>query len=140
VNTGPDWPPQISAVGLPDGERRYGSTGQSFEVKNGQWVRRESVWVGCRIVNGIMIRLSKPGFDDGTGDGMRPMIHDGPGVRLKGPSSLHTGAGATERADLQPEFTEVDAEWFAAWLEQHKLDPLVAMEQVYLYKEETSAK
>ncbi len=35
----PDWPPQVSAVGLLDGERRHGSTGQLFEVKNGQWIR-----------------------------------------------------------------------------------------------------
>lgn len=35
----PDWPPQASAIGLPEGERRYGSTGQLFEVKNGRWER-----------------------------------------------------------------------------------------------------
>jgi hypothetical protein len=35
----PDWPPRISAVGLPDGYLQRGSTGQTFEVKNGQWVR-----------------------------------------------------------------------------------------------------
>ncbi len=35
----PDWPPRGSAVGLPDGEFKYGSTGQLFEVKNGQWIR-----------------------------------------------------------------------------------------------------
>src|SRR5215470_834963 len=31
--------PQMSAVGLPDGARRYGSTGKLFEAKNGQWIR-----------------------------------------------------------------------------------------------------
>lgn len=35
----PDWPPARSAVGLPDGERAYGSTGQLFEVENGRWKR-----------------------------------------------------------------------------------------------------
>src|SRR5207247_1238231 len=35
----PDWPPHLSAVDLPDGEFRHGSTGQLFEVKNGQWIR-----------------------------------------------------------------------------------------------------
>lgn len=35
----PDWPPMRSATGLPDGEQGHGSTGQLFEVKNGQWVR-----------------------------------------------------------------------------------------------------
>lgn len=35
----PDWPPAGSAIGLPDGARGRGSTGQTWEVKNGQWVR-----------------------------------------------------------------------------------------------------
>jgi len=35
----PDWPPQSSAVGLRDGERRHGSTGQLFEVHDGRWER-----------------------------------------------------------------------------------------------------
>ena len=35
----PDWPPRVSAIGLPDGHRRFGSTGQLFEVRNGQWMR-----------------------------------------------------------------------------------------------------
>ena len=35
----PDWPPSASAVGLPDGERRRGSTGQLFVVKDGVWER-----------------------------------------------------------------------------------------------------
>lgn len=33
-----NWPPQASAVGLPEGLRRNGSTGQLFEVIGGQWV------------------------------------------------------------------------------------------------------
>lgn len=93
---------------------------------------RKMVRVGCRVVNGVMIRLSKPGYDDGTGDGMRPTVHDGPGIRLKGPSSLHTGAGATERGDLDPEFTSVEAEWMGKWMEQHALDPLVTLNQVFV--------
>jgi len=36
----PDWPPRISASKLPDGTRRRGSTGQLFEVCNGQWIRK----------------------------------------------------------------------------------------------------
>lgn len=35
----PDWPPQSSAARLPEGTRKYGSTGQLFEARNGQWVR-----------------------------------------------------------------------------------------------------
>lgn len=93
--------------------------------------QRRMVSVGCRVPNGIMIRLSKVGPDDGTGDGVKMMGHDGPGVRLSGPSSLHAGAGNTEGRGLEPEFTTVDAEWFAQWLEQHALDPLVTMGQVF---------
>jgi hypothetical protein len=33
-----DWPPMGSAMDLPDGELRHGSTGQLFEVRKGHWV------------------------------------------------------------------------------------------------------
>lgn len=39
TNQTPDWPPKGSAIGLPDGTQQRGSTGQLFEVRNGQWVR-----------------------------------------------------------------------------------------------------
>lgn len=35
----PDWPPVSSAPEVNDGERRYGSTGQLWQARNGQWVR-----------------------------------------------------------------------------------------------------
>lgn len=35
----PDWPPRMSAHDLPDDYLCRGSTGQTFKVKNGQWVR-----------------------------------------------------------------------------------------------------
>lgn len=35
----PDWPPSSSASNLPEGTPKYGSTGQLFEAKGGQWVR-----------------------------------------------------------------------------------------------------
>jgi hypothetical protein len=35
----PDLLPQMSAVGLPDGAWRYGSTDQLFEAETGQWIR-----------------------------------------------------------------------------------------------------
>lgn len=38
----PDWLPAASAVGRPDGEIGYGSTGQMFTVKKHQWVRYEA--------------------------------------------------------------------------------------------------
>jgi len=132
----PDWPPQASAVGLPDGERRNGSTGQIFKVSNGRWERVPMVTIACRVPNGIMIRRSKKGADDGTGDGVQMMAHDGPGIRLNGPSALHTGAGATSRGDLPPGLTEVESEWWDAWLAQNQQNPLITMEQVYLAPED----
>jgi len=39
IESRPDWPPRASASVFPDGHQSYGSTGQLFEVKNGQWVR-----------------------------------------------------------------------------------------------------
>lgn len=38
----PDWPPRTSASEFPEGFRRYGSTGQLFEVRNRQWTRVDS--------------------------------------------------------------------------------------------------
>lgn len=92
--------------------------------------------IACRVPNGIMIRRSKTGFDDGTGDGVKPIVHDGPGIRLNGPSALHTGAGNTDRQDLAPGITEVDAEWWSAWLAQNQSNALVTMGQVYALDEE----
>jgi len=36
---GNDWPPVSSAWAHPEGTRKYGSTGQLWEVRNGQWWR-----------------------------------------------------------------------------------------------------
>lgn len=83
----------------------------------------KTVKVACRVPNGVLIRLQKDGPDDGTG---KPFVaHDGPAIRLAGPSSIHTGAGDPFGSTLEPGYTEVDAEWFARWLDQHKLDPMV---------------
>ena len=35
----PDWPPRMSAIGLREGTLCRGSTGQTWEVRNGQWAR-----------------------------------------------------------------------------------------------------
>ena len=35
----PDWPPRMSAVGLREHTLCRGSTGQTWEVRNGQWTR-----------------------------------------------------------------------------------------------------
>lgn len=85
--------------------------------------KRPIVRVACTIPNGIMIRLQKPGPDDGTG--VRMIAHDGPGIRLNGPPGHDTGAGATEPTGLEPGITELDAEWWAAWSKQHAMDPLL---------------
>lgn len=39
VDFAPDWPPQDSAASYPEGTRKYSSTGQEWQVRNGQWVR-----------------------------------------------------------------------------------------------------
>ena len=96
----------------------------------------DMVKVACRVPNGISIRRFKHGYDDGTG--YKPMIPDGLPVFLPGPSSLHTGVGNTS-ADADPVVSEVDAEWWAAWLEENKLNPLVTSEQVCLLREEEHA-
>lgn len=92
---------------------------------------RRNVRIACSVPNGIMIRLSRQGYDDGTGDGVRPMIGDGPPIRLAGPAALHTGVNATSGEGLEPGVTPVDAEWWAKWVDQHKLDPLIVGGYVY---------
>ncbi len=95
------------------------------------------VKIACHIPNGIVIRRSKIGPDDGTGDGVKMMGHDGPGIRLNGPSSLHTGAGNTERPDLPPGITEVPDDWWSAWFAQNDgKNPLLTMNQVHVLKED----
>lgn len=39
----PDWPPRMSASDVRDGTLCNGSTGQLFEAKDGQWVRKFGV-------------------------------------------------------------------------------------------------
>lgn len=94
------------------------------------------VKVYCGQINGLMIRLFKKGYDDGTGDGVSPMVADGPGVQLNGPSSLNTGAGATDRRDLPPGETWVDSEWIARWMEQNAQNPFVTGGLIYVGPEE----
>ncbi|MHB8272525.1 hypothetical protein [Bradyrhizobium sp.] len=96
---------------------------------------KPKVKVACSVPNGLAIRLFKVGYDDGTGDNVRPMIGDGPGIRLNGPSSLHTGAGNTGGIGLEPGITEVDAAWWAAWLAQNQQNPFVGEKMVYEFKD-----
>ncbi len=95
-----------------------------------------TVKIACLIPNGIYVRLYKSGFDDGTGDGVKPTVHDGPAVRLNGPSPLHTGVGNTDPVDIEPGFTEVDAEWWEKWVEQNAINPAVATKQIFVAPED----
>jgi hypothetical protein len=84
------------------------------------------VKVACYHPNGVMLNLFKPGFDDGTG--VKQMIRDGVGHRLNGPDR------DSEKAHL-PGITEVPDAWMAEWLKQNELNPMVAMNHIYVLKE-----
>lgn len=94
------------------------------------------VKVACTVPNGITLRLYKSGYDDGTGDGVKPMVYDGDQVRLAGPSSLHTGAHATARGDIEPTLTEVDGEWWAKWIKQNENNPAVTGGHIREHREQ----
>lgn len=97
---------------------------------------RAKIKVACTVPNGLAIRLFKVGYDDGTGDNVKPMIGDGPGIRLHGPSALHTGVSNTGGIGLEPGITEVDAEWWGLWLKQNEKNPFVGECLVYEFKDE----
>jgi hypothetical protein len=97
---------------------------------------RKKVKIACRIPNGIMIALWKPGFDDGTGDGVKPTIRDGAAIRLRGPSGIHTGVNATEGHGLLPGLTEVDEEWWGKWWAANPKNPFVVDKMIYLHDPE----
>jgi hypothetical protein len=99
-------------------------------------VERKMVQVACHIPNGIMICLWKPGYDDGTGDGVKTTIRDGATVRLNGPPSLHLGVNAMDGAGLPPGLTEIDHEWWTKWLAANQKNPFVMQKQVYLFEPE----
>lgn len=99
---------------------------------------KKIVRVACAVPNGVMIRRWKPGYDDGTG--FKPTIPDGPAVQLNGTSAVAAGVGNTSPSGLDPGITEVDAEWWDAWLAQNGENPLVAMEHVWVLKDPEEAK
>jgi hypothetical protein len=94
------------------------------------------VQVACHVPNGIMIALWKPGYDDGTGDNVKPTIRDGAAIRLNGPSGLHTGINATDGLGLRAGLTYVDDEWWSKWLAANQQNPFVMQKQVYLFEPE----
>lgn len=95
---------------------------------------RPKVRVACSVPNGLAIRLFKVGYDDGTGH--NPMIWDGPGIRLNGPSALQAGTNNTTGELIEPGITEVDAEWWGLWLAQNAQNPFVGEHMVYEFKPE----
>lgn len=85
----------------------------------------ETVTVACSVVNGISLRLTRPGEDDGTG--YRPPRLSGLDVRLMGPSARGAGTNngfraAPGRAVMNE---DIDVEFMKEWLEQNRLNPLV---------------
>lgn len=83
-------------------------------------MERRMAKVACSVVNGIAIRLSEPGYDDGTG---KPARAAGGYVTIPGPSSLHTGVNNT--AAYEPVISEVDADFIERWMEANQKNPMV---------------
>ena len=101
---------------------------------------RKTVTVFCRIANGVELRLFKPGYDDGTGSGYRPIVGTGPKVLLKGPSGLAAGTADHAGVHAEPVANEIDAAWWAEWQEQNKgHNPLFDRGFVYEEKAEEEA-
>lgn len=80
---------------------------------------RRTVRVSCVVPNGLVLQLVEP-FDDGTG--FKQLRRVGPKVIL---------AGGT--------ITEVDGEFWDAWLEQNKGSSLVVDKHVQPYEEPAPA-
>ncbi len=97
--------------------------------------KRRTVRVACLVPNGLLIRITVAGPDDGTGDGEKMMGREEPGYRLAGPDQRLMGTNARSRPDVAPGVTEVDAEWAARWFEQNKLNPIVTQRQVWILEE-----
>lgn len=87
---------------------------------------RKPVQVCCDIPNGVSLRLAEP-FNDGFATQMRFV---GEPVILTGPRSLL----AEQRDYNSPEITDVDPEFWAAWLEQNQRNTLVTQRRVYAFE------
>lgn len=98
-------------------------------------MERRMAKVACSVVNGIAIRLSEPGYDDGTG---KPARASGSYVTIPGPSSLHTGVNNT--ASYEPVISEVDADFIERWMEANQKNPMVTSGMLaVLHEEQTEA-
>lgn len=133
----PDWEPRGSAVGVPNGERRNGSTGQVFEARDGRWVRvRDPARVGCKQPNGLMLTLRREAPTDMPG--LMQQIADGPGVRLTGPDrSVAAGTFSPTGGGNEFGATLVDAEFWRLWHDQNAgRNPLLDGGTIFLLDEE----
>lgn len=89
---------------------------------------KRTVTVGCRIPNGITLRLFKPGQPHDMG----ALVQYGPAVTLKGPHTLGAGFGNTAIHGVEPVFTEgVDEAFFKAWVEQNDACELLAQGLIF---------
>jgi hypothetical protein len=91
---------------------------------------RKTVKVFCRVANGVELRLTKDGYDDGTG--FHHKIQYGEPVVLGGPSALH--AGVNDHALHSPTAAaenEVDANFWAEWAKQNERNPLLAQGMIF---------
>lgn len=94
-------------------------------------MERRMVKVACSVVNGIAIRLSEPGYDDGTG---KPARAAGGYVTIPGPSSLNTGVNNTTSYD--PVISDIDADFIERWMEANQKNPMVTGGMLVVLHEE----
>lgn len=84
--------------------------------------------IGCRIVNGVKLRLFKEGYDDGTGK--CPIVPSGEQVTLAGPSARDAGTCAPGEGD--PSITMVSDAFWKDWVAQNKgKNPLFDLGHIY---------
>lgn len=76
---------------------------------------RPKIKVGCRAPNGVTLQLWRQGRQEDMG----AFVKDGPPVFLPGPITNHVGTGNTD-PELDRVYTEVDQDFWNAWVEQNK--------------------
>jgi hypothetical protein len=91
---------------------------------------RKTIKIFCRIANGVALRLTKKGYDDGTGH--CPQIQDGDAVTLRGPSALHAGVNDHGAHNQSPAVeNEIDAEFWTKWSEQNARNPFLMQKMIF---------
>lgn len=86
---------------------------------------RNTVWVGCKIPNGLSLAHEElqDVVDPGTGGTRKAWVPTGDRVVLNGANSSNVFGGYGR--------TRVDADWFAHWLEQSANDRVVKSGEVF---------